>query len=109
VGGFDENFFIYYEETDLFYRLSRKGYLSYILPQVKIIHLEGPSLLKNGQLNLEKWTIWEKSKYYYFRKNKGRLAALFVKGLQLFSLILHRFFGAKAYPLRKTLKITWKA
>ncbi len=109
IGGFDENFFLYYEETDLFYRLHRKGYHSYILPQVKIIHLEGPSLLKNGKLNLEKWAFWEESKYYYFRKNRGLFAMLFVKKLQIFSLILHRFFGAKAYPLRKALKITWNA
>lgn len=109
LGGFDENFFLYYEETDLCYRLSRKGYHSYILPQVKIIHLEGPAMLKNGELNYGKWTFWEKSKYYYFRKNKGRFAAWIVKGIQLFSLLLHRFFGAKAYQLRKAVKITWKA
>jgi len=109
LGGFDENFFLYYEETDLFYRLSRKGYHSYILPQVKIIHLEGPSMLKNGKLNYEKWAFWEKSKYYYFRKNKSWFVAWIVKGMQLFSLLLHRLFGARAYQLRKAMKITRKA
>jgi len=109
LGGFDENFFLYYEETDLYYRLQQAGYVSYILPEVKITHLEGPSMRKNGELNYEKWTIWEKSKYYYFRKNKGRLTSWVVKGNQLFSLFLHRLFGAKAYQLRKALKITRKA
>ena len=107
--GFDEHFFLYYEETDLFYRLYQSGYTSYILPDVKIIHLEGPSMLKNSELNYDKWTFWEKSKYYYFRKNKGWITALFVKGLQISSLLLHRLFGAKAYRLRKAVKITWKA
>ncbi len=109
VGGFDERFFLYYEETDLFYRLSRMGYDSYILPDVKIIHLEGPSMLKDGELNYEKWAFWEKSKYYYFRKNRGRFAAGTAKGMQIFSLILHRLFGTRAYKLRKALKITRKA
>ncbi len=109
AGGFDERFFLYYEETDLFYRLGRMGYESYILPDVKIIHLEGPSMLKEGELNYEKWAFWEKSKYYYFRKNKGRFAASIAKGMQIFSLLLHRLFGAKAYTLRKALRITRKA
>lgn len=109
MGGFDEHFFLYYEETDLYYRLHKAGYLSYILPEVKIIHLEGPSMLKNGELNYDKWAFWERSKYYYFKKNKGRFIAWIVKGNQIFSLFLHRLFGAKAYRLRRALKITWRA
>ena len=109
LGGFDENFFLYYEETDLYYRLQQAGYVSYIIPDVKIIHLEGPSMLKDGELNYQKWAFWEKSKYYYFRKNKGLFAAGMAKGMQIFSLILHRLFGAKAYKLRKALKITREA
>lgn len=109
AGGFDEAFFLYYEETDLFYRLYQQGYTSYLLPEVKVMHLEGPAVMNNGKLDLEKWAIWEKSKYYYFRKNKGLLTALLVKKLQLISLIFHYFFGKIRYPLGKALKITWKA
>lgn len=109
TGGFDEKFFLYYEEADLYYRLHCAGYKSYVLPEVKIIHLEGPALMNHGKLRLEKWAVWEKSKYYYFRKHKGRITTLFVKELQLISLILHYFFGSTKYPLGKTLKITWKA
>lgn len=109
VGGFDEAFFLYYEETDLYFRLHSAGYKSYVLPQVKIIHLEGSSLLGNGKLNIEKWAIWEKSKYHYFRKHKGKIVAGIVKVMQLKSLVLHSFFGSTKYPLRKALRITWKA
>ncbi len=109
LGGFDENFFLYYEETDLYYRLQQAGYVTYILPEVKITHLEGPSMLKDGELNYQKWAFWEKSKYYYFRKNKGHYASGMAKGMQIFSLFLHRLFGAKAYKLRKALKITREA
>lgn len=109
AGSFDEGFFLYYEEADLFYRLHQKGYASYILPKVKIVHLEGPALMHNGKLNLEKWAIWEKSKYHYFRKNNGLLTVMLVKKLQLISLVLHYFFGRTGYPLWKALKITWKA
>ena len=109
VGGFDEAFFLFYEETDLFSRFHKKGYISYILPEVKIVHLEGPPLMSNGKLNPEKWAIWEKSKYYYFKKHQGSLIAIFVKILQVISLVFHSFFGRTKYPLGKTLRITWRA
>ncbi|MBN2615544.1 MAG: glycosyltransferase family 2 protein [Bacteroidales bacterium] len=109
VGGFDENFFLYYEETDLFYRLHQKGLVSFLLPDVKIIHLEGPALMKENKLNLEKWPVWEQSKYYYYRKHKGIIVSLLVKKIQLLSLVFHYLFGPMKYPLLKTLKTTWKA
>lgn len=109
ISGFDENFFLYYEETDLFYRLHKKGFVSYILPEVKIIHLEGPALISDNKLNLEKWDFWERSKYHYFRKNKGLGVSLLVKKMGLVSLIFHYFFGQMKYPLKKSFGITWKA
>jgi hypothetical protein len=109
ICGFDETFFLYYEETDLYYRLNKAGYTSYILPDVKIIHMEGTALFYEGKLNLEKWAVWEKSKYYYFRKHKGRWIAVTIKIMQLISLVIHYFFGSSIYPLRKTMKITCNA
>jgi len=109
LGGFDEKFFLYYEETDLFYRLQKAGYVSYILPDVKIIHLEGTSLLKKGTFNDNTWAIWEKSRYYYFRKHKGWIVAGLVKFLQLLSFVLQWIFGNRTFRLGKVLKITWKA
>lgn len=43
VGGFDEDFFLYYEETDLFYRMHLLGYRFGSVPNAKILHLEGAS------------------------------------------------------------------
>ncbi|EIB7121673.1 MULTISPECIES: glycosyltransferase family 2 protein [Acinetobacter] len=68
LGGFDENFFMYYEETDLLFRLRNKGYQTYIVPTSKIIHLEGASeTFKPIKLD---WTHQSKKKYYI--KNKTR-------------------------------------
>lgn len=44
VGGFDEVFFMYYEETDLQQRMARQGYERRIIPGPRIIHLENGSL-----------------------------------------------------------------
>lgn len=70
LGGFDENFFMYYEETDLLFRIRLKGYETYIVPSCRIIHLEGASeSLKSIKLD---WTYESKEKY--FIKNKSRIS-----------------------------------
>ena len=43
VGGFDRDFFFYHEETELQYRLCKKGYRSFFVPDSIVIHLEGAS------------------------------------------------------------------
>lgn len=46
VGGFDKDFFMYYEETELTYRIRKYGYKIISVPEAKIIHLEGASETK---------------------------------------------------------------
>lgn len=43
IGGFDEAFFFYTEETDFCYRAAQKGYDGYFFPEATIIHLGGGS------------------------------------------------------------------
>ena len=44
VGYFNENIFMYAEETDFTYRVKEKGYKVYNVPYAKMYHLEGASL-----------------------------------------------------------------
>jgi GT2 family glycosyltransferase len=37
-GLFDERFFLFYEDTDLFFRMRKKGYGLYIVPEAKAVH-----------------------------------------------------------------------
>lgn len=64
VGGFDEKIFLYYEETDLFYRLSKLNHRVASVPRAKIIHLEGGSE-QVKEITLERSL---NSKYYYLNK-----------------------------------------
>jgi GT2 family glycosyltransferase len=41
--GFDPDFFMYYEEVELEYRVSKAGYKVFSIPYAKIVHLEGKS------------------------------------------------------------------
>lgn len=43
LGGFDENFPIYYNDVDLLYRMARKGYQTYYLPSARVFHKIGGS------------------------------------------------------------------
>ncbi|XUL86464.1 glycosyltransferase family 2 protein [Streptomyces galilaeus] len=43
LGGFDERFFLYYEEVDLAYRARQAGFLSYHLADARVWHVGGVS------------------------------------------------------------------
>ncbi|MGH1363094.1 MAG: glycosyltransferase family 2 protein [Calditrichia bacterium] len=71
--GFDEDFFIYTEETDLCYRASQAGVKIYHFPKTSIIHLEGQSMNLN---RLKTWIELYKTKILFARKHYGFLNAL---------------------------------
>jgi len=66
---FDEDFFFYFEDTDLAHRLFESGVECYVLPQVSIIHLGGSST------SIEAARIFFKSKKIYLTKHYGSVFA----------------------------------
>lgn len=66
VGGFDENFFMYWEDDDLCLRLNKIGLKNAVYNKAKIIHLESQS-----SLNREKLRMYYKSQSYYWQKHFG--------------------------------------
>lgn len=66
--GFDEKYFLYYEETDLYYRMKKYGFVSKLLSSQNIIHIGGQSLIK-AENNLIKFKLYNTSKMLYFRNN----------------------------------------
>ncbi|MCL4353573.1 glycosyltransferase [Patescibacteria group bacterium] len=73
---FDDNFFLYFEESDLCKRVRRFGYGVKIIPEARVVHLWGESTKKVQ--NLDK--IFQKSRFYYFRKHFGLITASLVEG-----------------------------
>ena len=75
VGGFDENFFLYFEEDDLSKRVREKRYKIYTTPKSKIFHEIGQSTKQFK----DKDKIFARSRFRYFKKHFGLLKALLVE------------------------------
>lgn len=43
VGVFDENYFLYFEETDFSYRAKQKGFATWYVPESRVMHIAGQS------------------------------------------------------------------
>jgi len=71
VGPMDEQFFMYFEETDWCYRFKKSGWKVMFTPNADIVHLGGASSKKvrTGMVNQ-----WRKSMLLYYKKHKSLLA-----------------------------------
>ncbi len=90
VQGFDEKFFLYFEESDLCKRVTKKGFSIFITPRAKVFHAWGKSTQKSKQ---DIASIFNKSKFYYFKKHYGLFSAILVKLITEFSKELAIFLG----------------
>lgn len=66
-GKFDSDFFLYFEETELLNRVKKKFKL-YLVPEAKIIHLDGGSF----KFKKEREIYFQTSRYIFFKKMYGR-------------------------------------
>jgi GT2 family glycosyltransferase len=71
VGGFDPHIFLYYEDTDLCYRIRYAGYVVRYVPVSTIIHLGGGSSRSSG-LSARALSESIVSMRYFVRKHMGR-------------------------------------
>jgi GT2 family glycosyltransferase len=68
VGSFDEDYFLFLEETDWCYRIKRKGWKVFHVPQAEIIHFQG----KSAENEMAKAKIeYYHSRYLFFKKHRG--------------------------------------
>ncbi|OUS33354.1 glycosyl transferase [Rhodobacterales bacterium 56_14_T64] len=73
IGGFDETFFLYFEETDLCRRADKAGWHTHYLPTSEVQHVGSAST------GMKDWarapSYWFDSRLHYFIKNHGGLYA----------------------------------
>lgn len=71
VGGMDEQFFLYWEDADLCFRLKRAGWRTVYYPAVGITHLTGRSSALARKQSL---IAFHRSAFRYFLKHGGRFS-----------------------------------
>lgn len=69
IGGFDPDFFMYYEETDLQKRMANNNYKRLIINDPKIIHLEGGSFTSSIKFSYARFSLSHKSFHIYLKKH----------------------------------------
>jgi N-acetylglucosaminyl-diphospho-decaprenol L-rhamnosyltransferase len=73
LGGMDESYFLYFEETDFFLKLQRAGWGNWYVPQSRVVHHAGQSTGITGPEGQEKPKppYWYASRRRFFQKNMG--------------------------------------
>ncbi|SPF79480.1 glycosyltransferase [Pseudoprimorskyibacter insulae] len=94
IGLFDETFFLYFEETELFYRAKQAGHLAHFVRESRVMHKSGVST------GMDVWdrvpAYWYNSRWYYFSKCRGRAYAVSATGFRL--------LGSLVWQLRRLIQ-----
>ncbi|WP_421658854.1 glycosyltransferase family 2 protein [Leptothermofonsia sp. ETS-13] len=111
LGGFDESFFMYFEESDLCQRAQYLGWKILYTPAVSLIHIRGHSTDKiAGQMAIE----YRRSQLYYYQKHRPlweqvvlRLYLLFKFAIAtlrstnpIYRTLIRLLLDFKQYPLK---------
>jgi|WetSurMetagenome_2_1015567.scaffolds.fasta_scaffold17361_2 GT2 family glycosyltransferase len=77
IGGFDERFFLFYEDADICKRLKNEGFCIYYFPFSKIIHLKGENV--NAEFNNITYYFSKKSQLLYYKLHNSFIQNLLIR------------------------------
>ena len=80
IGRFDDNFFLYFEETDYCYRAKKKGYYSYQINSSKVETIGRSIDIDKRDEKMSNILIWHFiwSKYYFYKKKHGKFLTFII-------------------------------
>ncbi|MFA5986702.1 MAG: glycosyltransferase family 2 protein [Parcubacteria group bacterium] len=81
IGGFDESFFLYFEDVDLCERAHHNDGFVYYIPTISLIHTSGQSSKNTGKIQ-KKW--YYASQDTFFKKHFGACHVLLLRIFRLF-------------------------
>jgi hypothetical protein len=109
IGGMDENFFIYYDDTDFCWRAKNMGWKIYYLPSVSVIHHLSKGVRQFSEFLYPK--IFE-SELYFFKKHYGKshlkVCALFIQMGMILRILISFLFLFKKNSFKKRIKVYWQ-
>ncbi len=92
VGGFSDDYFMYGEDVDLCYRMTRAGYTNYTVMSSYVIHHGGASTSARSELPVQRMRfqniMMRQSVWKFLRKKSGRVAASLYRGTMLMAALI---------------------
>ena len=78
IGGFDENYFLYFEETDYCFRAKKAGFSTWYVPESRVMHIAGQSTKVTERKTATKRlpAYWFQSRRRFFATTYGLHYAL---------------------------------
>jgi hypothetical protein len=87
VGGMDENYFLFFEETDLCKRAHRAGFTTWYVPESRVMHIGGDAT----KLRKRRPSYWFESRRRYFAVTYGLAQAMLIDMVALVAHLLGSF------------------
>ncbi len=101
IGGFDENYFMYYEDADIALRIKKRGYRNYCVPLATVVHILSSS---TGDKKFSKFHV-HRSRLIYLLKNFKYIDIMLLRVIFIFSILLRMitsiFYKQKYFTNRK--------
>ncbi len=88
VGYFSNDFFLYFEETELCYRMKGNGYLIYYIPDARLVHNCG-TIKQSKEFNEKIERYWKRSELLFYEKCYGKFSRYIA--ILIYLLICIRF------------------
>ena len=90
IGLFDEDFFMYGEDLDWFFRMRKAGYKIYYVPSTKIIHYKGESSRAAGY---DAIGMFYKAQIQFVRKHFSKSRSVFAVMFLYFAIVARGLFS----------------
>lgn len=85
IGGMDENYFLYFEETDFCNRAKRAGFSTWYVPESRVMHILGQSTsvtdTRTGPKRLPAYWFESRRRYFVMTYGVGRAIAIDIAAL----------------------------
>jgi N-acetylglucosaminyl-diphospho-decaprenol L-rhamnosyltransferase len=78
IGGLDENYFLFFEETDLCRRARRAGFTTWYVPESRVMHIGGASTSVSSRTRTRLPPYWFESRRRYFAVSYGLAHAMLI-------------------------------
>jgi len=105
MGGFDERFFMYYEDVDFSYRASVNGWKTLYLAEIAVVH-QGGGTTEN--ISDKRLFYLLRSRVLYIKKHNGYISSIFVilgtLFLEFFARCISALIHLSKYELYTTIK-----